>query len=59
MRNPHQRAGRDVYLHHYVESRIFMIRGQVLSNCLFYFPMQNFSFSKNNSVETFQNADFQ
>ena len=34
MRNPHQIAGRDVYLHHYAENRIFMIRGQVLGNCL-------------------------
>ena len=34
MGNPHQRAGRDDYLQYYAENRIFMIRGQVLSNCL-------------------------
>ena len=33
MRNPHQMAGRDDYLHHYAGSCIFMIRGQVLGNC--------------------------
>ena len=33
MGNPHQRAGRDDYLHYYAKSCIFMIRGQVLSNC--------------------------
>ena len=27
-------AGRDDYLHHYAGSCIFMIRGQVLGNCL-------------------------
>ena len=35
MGNPHQRAGRDDYLHYYAKSCIFMIRGQVLSNCRF------------------------